>query len=125
MSWTAVRSRFVRRDEVSMKSASRSVKTLREQSGLRQKNLRTANTNRMGRPAQGKSLGCLRYELWMADEGIEQRGQGDEARYELTCTSTSSLVSLTLVISSPSGKGTHGDADISLLEKPILCWQTP
>src|SRR6266446_9802417 len=122
MSCTAVRSRFVRRDEVSMKSASRSVKTLREQSGLRQKNFLTENTNRMGRPAQGKSLGCLRYELWMADEGIEQRGQGDEARYELTCTSTSSGVSLTAVISRPSGKGNNGDEDIYLLEKRFLCW---
>ena len=58
----------------------------------------------------------------MADEGIEQRGQGDEARYELTCTSTSSGVSLTAVISRPSGKGNNGDEDIDLLEKRFLCW---
>src|SRR6266705_4471639 len=122
MSCTAVRSRFVRRDEVSMKSASRSVKTLREQVGLRQKNFRTVNTNRMGRPAQGKSLGCLRYELWMADEGIEQCGQGEVARYEVTCTRTSSGVSLTEVISRPSGKGNKGDEGINLLEKRFLCW---
>src|SRR2546421_3221212 len=122
MSWTALRSRFVRRDEVSMKSASRSVKTLREQSGLRQKNFLTENTNRMGRPAQGKSLGCLRYELWMADEGIEQRGQGELERYDVTCTSTSSGVSLTEVISRPSGKGNNGDKSINLLEKRFLGW---
>jgi hypothetical protein len=35
----------------------------REQVGLRQKNLRTVSSNRMGRPAQGRSWGCLRYEL--------------------------------------------------------------
>ena len=58
----------------------------------------------------------------MADEGVEQRGQGDEARYELTCTSTSSGVSLTAVISRPSGKGNKGEEDIYLLEKRFLCW---
>src|SRR6266516_147395 len=105
-----------------MKSTSRSVKTLREQSGLRQKNCRTVNTNRMGRPAQGKSLGCLRYELWMADEGIEQCGQAELERYEVTCTSTSSGVSRTSVISRPSGNGNNGDEDINLLEKRFLCW---
>ena len=63
ISCTAVRSRFVKREEASRKSGSRSVNTLHEQVGLRQKNLRTVNTNRMGRPAQGRSLGCLRYEL--------------------------------------------------------------
>ena len=105
-----------------MKSASRSVKTLREQVGLRQKNFRTVNTNRMGRPAQGKSLGCLRYELWMADEGIEQRGQGELERYDVTCTSTSSGVSLTAVISRPSGKGNKSDEGINFLEKRFLCW---
>ena len=105
-----------------MKSASRSVKTLREQSGLRQKNFLTVNTKRMGRPAQGRSLGCLRYELWMADEGLEQRGQGELERYEVTCTSTSSGVSLTEVISRPSGKGNNGDESINLLEKRFLGW---
>ena len=57
MSCTAVRKRLVRREEASMKSGSRSVNTLREQPGLRQKNLRTSNTKRMGRPTQGRSLG--------------------------------------------------------------------
>ena len=58
----------------------------------------------------------------MADEGVEHCGQGDVARYEVTRTSTSSLVSLTAVISSPSGNGNNGDEDINLLEKHFLCW---
>ena len=63
MSCTDVRKRLVRREEASMKSGSRSANTLRKQSGLRQKNLRTVNTKRMGRPTQGRSRGCLWYEL--------------------------------------------------------------
>jgi hypothetical protein len=58
----------------------------------------------------------------MADEGIEQRRQGELERYEVTCTSTSSGVSLTEVISRPSGNGNTGDEDINLLEKRFLCW---
>jgi hypothetical protein len=57
----------------------------------------------------------------MADEGLEQRGQGELERYEVTCTSTSSGVSLTEVISRPSGKGNKGDVGINLLEKCFLC----
>jgi len=52
----------------------------------------------------------------MADEGIEQRGQGELERDEVTCTRTSSAVSLTEVISRPSGKGNKGDESINLLE---------
>ncbi len=44
----------------------------------------------------------------MADEGVEQRGQGELERYEITRTSSSSGVSLSEVISSPSGKGKRG-----------------
>ena len=58
----------------------------------------------------------------MADEGVEQCGQGDVARYEVTRTRTSSGVSLTEVISRPSGKGNNGDEGIDLLEKRFLCW---
>ena len=76
----------------------------------------------MGRPTQGRSLGCLRYKLWMADEGIEHIGHGDVARYEVTRTRTSSGVSLTEVISRPSGKGNKGDEGMNFLEKRFLCW---
>jgi hypothetical protein len=38
----------------------------------------------------------------MADESVEQRGQGELERYEITRTSSSSGVSLSEVISSPS-----------------------
>ena len=58
----------------------------------------------------------------MADEGVEHCGQGDVARCEVTRTSTSSGVSLTEVISRPSGKGNNGDEGINLLEKRFLCW---
>ena len=58
----------------------------------------------------------------MADEGIEQYGQGDEARCEVTCTRTSSGVSLTEVISRPLGKGNNGDEGINFLEKRFLGW---
>ena len=58
----------------------------------------------------------------MADEGIEQCGQGELERYEVTRTRTSSGVSLTEVISRPSGKGNNGDEGIDLLEKRFLCW---
>jgi hypothetical protein len=44
----------------------------------------------------------------MADEGVEQCGQGELERYEITRTSSSSGVSLSEVISSPSGKGKRG-----------------
>ncbi|SRR5712692_1343096 len=57
----------------------------------------------------------------MADEGVEHCGQGDVARCEVTRTSTSSGVSLTEVISRPSGKGNKGDEGINLLEKRFLC----
>ncbi len=53
----------------------------------------------------------------MANEGVEQCGQSDVARYEVTCTSTSSGVSLTEVISRPSGKGNNGDESINLLDE--------
>src|SRR5947209_20468499 len=46
---------------------------------------------------------------------LEQRGQGELERYEVTCTRTSSGVSLTEVISKPSGKGNNGDESISVL----------
>jgi hypothetical protein len=52
----------------------------------------------------------------MADEGVEHCGQGDLERCEVTRTSTSSGVSLTEVISRPSGKGNNGDEGINLLE---------
>jgi len=58
----------------------------------------------------------------MADEDIEHCGQSDLERCEVTCTSTPSAVSLTEVISRPSGKGNKGDADINFLEKRFLCW---
>jgi hypothetical protein len=58
----------------------------------------------------------------MADEGIEHCGQADVARDEVTRTSTSSGVSLTEVISRPSGKGNKCDEDIDLLEKRFLGW---
>ena len=58
----------------------------------------------------------------MADEGVEQCGQGELERYEVTGTRTSSGVSRTSVISRPSGKGNNGDAGIDLLEKRFLCW---
>ena len=48
-----------------MKSGSRSVNTLREQLGLRQKNFRTVNNNRMGRPTQGNLWGvCGKNYEW-------------------------------------------------------------
>jgi hypothetical protein len=58
----------------------------------------------------------------MADEGIEHCGQGDVARYEVTCTNTSSDVSLTAVISRPSGKGNKDDEGINFVEKRFLGW---
>src|SRR6266496_5395764 len=58
-SCTDVRKRLVRREEAAMKAGNRSANTLRGQVGLRQKNLRTVNTKRMGRPTQGRSRGCL------------------------------------------------------------------
>jgi len=53
----------------------------------------------------------------MADEGVEHCGQGELERCEVTCTSTSSGVSLTEVISRPSGKGNNGDESINLLDE--------
>jgi len=44
----------------------------------------------------------------MADEGVEQCGQAELERYETTPMSSSSGVSLSEVISSPSGKGKRG-----------------
>ena len=44
----------------------------------------------------------------MADEGVEQCGQSEVGRCELTRRSNSSDVSLSEVISSPSGKGKSG-----------------
>jgi hypothetical protein len=58
----------------------------------------------------------------MADEGIEHIGHGDVARYEVTRTRTSSGVSLTEVISRPSGKGNKGDEGMNFLEKRFLCY---
>ena len=69
ISCTPVRNRLVKREEASMKSGSRSVKTLREQLGLRQKNLRTVNTKRMGRPMQGRSRG------WRKSRTVDGRGR--------------------------------------------------
>jgi hypothetical protein len=57
----------------------------------------------------------------MADEGVEHFGQDERERYEVTCTSTSSGVSLTEVISRPSGKGNKSDEDIDLFERHFLC----
>jgi hypothetical protein len=44
----------------------------------------------------------------MANEGVEQCGQSELGRCELTRRSNSSDVSLSEVISSPSGKGKSG-----------------
>jgi hypothetical protein len=49
----------------------------------------------------------------MLDEGVEHCGQGELERCEITCTSSSSDVSLIEVISSPSGKGKSGVVGIS------------
>src|SRR6266496_2703 len=48
----------------------------------------------------------------MADEGVEQRGQSELERCELTHRSNSSDLSLIEVISSPSGKGNSGVVSI-------------
>src|SRR5436305_10467124 len=58
----------------------------------------------------------------MADEGVEHCGQGELERCEVTRTRTSSAVSLTAVISRPSGKGNKGDEGINFLEKRFLGW---
>src|SRR5205085_11289975 len=58
----------------------------------------------------------------MADEGVEHCGQGELERCEVTRTRTSSAVSLTEVISRPSGKGNKGDEGINFLEKRFLGW---
>src|SRR2546421_8977082 len=44
----------------------------------------------------------------MANEGVAHCGQGELGRCEVTCTSSSSAVSLSEVSSSPSGKGKSG-----------------
>jgi hypothetical protein len=44
----------------------------------------------------------------MVDEGVEQCGQSELGRCEVTCTSSSFEVSLIDVSSSPSGKGKSG-----------------
>jgi len=48
----------------------------------------------------------------MAVEGVVQRRQSEVGRYEVTRTSTSSVVSLTEVISKPAGSGNSGVAGI-------------
>jgi len=52
----------------------------------------------------------------MADEDMAHCGQSELERCEVTDTRTPSAVSLTEVISRPSGKGKNGDVDINLLE---------
>jgi hypothetical protein len=56
----------------------------------------------------------------MADEGIEHCGQDELERYEVTRTRTSSGVSLTVVISRPSGNGNNGDEDINFLRNAFF-----
>src|SRR5260370_790062 len=83
MSCMPVRNRFVRREEATIKTGSPSLKPLGQRVGLRQTDRAIVSNYRIERPSQGKSLGCVRYELWMADEGLEQRGQGAVSRYEV------------------------------------------
>src|SRR5579859_335448 len=56
----------------------------------------------------------------MALEGVEHSGQQEVWRSEVTRTSTSAGVSLTDVISRPSGNGNKGEVGIYSLEKRFL-----
>ena len=50
----------------------------------------------------------------MADDGVEQRGQQELVRFEVTRTCNSCSVILREVISSPSGNGSKGVVGILL-----------
>jgi hypothetical protein len=51
--------------------------------------------------------------LWIAEEGVEQSGQSELGRCEVTEMSSSSGVSLMEVSSNPSGKGNRGVVGIA------------
>src|SRR5258708_28849786 len=96
----------------STKAGSRSVKILRWQSAVSQKNLRTCRMSCTRKPAQGRSATTRVYWLWRRLAGQKHSGQYVLIFVETTCTtSRSSMVSM-LIISKPAGRGSKGDEDM-------------
>src|SRR6266566_5402129 len=109
---TAWRRRTVVCAHGSTKAGTRSVKILREQSALSQKNLRICNLSCTRKPAQGRSATTRVYRLWRRLARQKQSGQYTFTFVETTCTtSRSSLVSM-VAISNPAGRGSKGDEDM-------------